>query len=480
MKKQSLTLILFIIYNFIYGQSTFTLLISNPADERPGDIIELSDHSFILTSGFFTTSVYQTEQRFFKISSEGAITHDSIFVNPNGTGTFSTLVYINDTNIFCIGDWVNLNEKDQIWVAGIDSGFNIHWNKKYQTNYNNGLNRAAFVNSQGKIIFATSLTNNLPPQNYLYLQEFSLAGDSIRSNIDSSVYSPYIFDIMEFPVNGIYKAAVMRYATNSSGQIMTIDSALNIVGIDSIPNSVYNCNTLKKINDSSYYLTGNKYNNGSINYAIMSLNENNDCKKIFIIGKNDTVDFAGTVQSLDFIDPDKIFVGGTSNFSLYGAFGQQNSWYVLSNFDSALNLRWTKYYGGDAYYQLQSVVATQDGGAILVGTRYDYPTQSNQLDIYLVKVDENGLLNNDQNQTPSVHDAIVFPNPGSDYMIIESGSQISFAEFQMINIEGKQVMKKTLSERKMTFDTQFLSTGSYVWQILFHDRIVETGKWIKD
>jgi hypothetical protein len=373
-----------------------------------------------------------------------------------------------------------LNEKDQILVAGIDSGFNIHWNKKYQTNYNNGLNRAAFVNSQGKIIFATSLTNNLPPQNYLYLQEFSLAGDSIRSNIDSSVYSPYIFDIMEFPVNGIYKAAVMRYATNSSGQIMTIDSALNIVGIDSIPNSVYNCNTLKKINDSSYYLTGNKYNNGSINYAIMSLNENNDCKKIFIIGKNDTVDFAGTVQSLDFIDPDKIFVGGTSNFSLYGAFGQQNSWYVLSNFDSALNLRWTKYYGGDAYYQLQSVVATQDGGAILVGTRYDYPTQSNQLDIYLVKVDENGLLNNDQNQTPSVHDAIVFPNPGSDYMIIESGSQISFAEFQMINIEGKQVMKKTLSERKMTFDTQFLSTGSYVWQILFHDRIVETGKWIKD
>jgi len=147
MKHEILSIFLFLAYFYTTGQNTFTLLISNHADERPGDIIELSDHTFILTSGFFTSSVYQTGQRFFKINSEGTITHDSIFVNPNGMGTFSNLVYINDTNIFCIGDWINLNEKDQIWVAQIDSGFIIHWNKKYQTNYNYGLYRTAFVNS---------------------------------------------------------------------------------------------------------------------------------------------------------------------------------------------------------------------------------------------------------------------------------------------------------------------------------------------
>jgi len=482
MKKQILLLIFLLVYNFVSGQSTFTLLISNPTNEYPGDIIELSDQSFILSSAFFTDSPDQAAQRFFKISREGTITLDSIFENPNGRGTLLTLVYINDTSIFCIGDWANLNEKDQKWVAGIDSGFNIHWNKKYQLSYNYAKTATAFLNYQGRIISAATATNDDPSHSYLYFQEYSLTGDSIISSMDSSVISPLIFDMMEFPLNGMYRAAVSGYGQNSMGQLLMIDSSLTIVNVDPIPNSVYWYNALKKINDSSYYISGNKHPNQSYDYAIMLLDENNDCKKISVLGQNDTIDYAGTVQSMDFLNPDKIFVGATSNIALYsGHYGQQNSWYAMSNFDSALNLRWTKYYGGDAYYFLQSVVATQDGGAILVGTRYDYPTQSNQCDIYLIKVNENGVLTNDDHkQSPPVHDAIVFPNPGSDYLIIESGPQISDAEFRMISIDGKQVITKTLIERKTTLETQFLPPGSYVWQILFNNKVIESGKWIKE
>jgi len=424
----------------------------------------------------------QAAQRFIKINSTGTITHDSILENPNGTGTLSALVYINDTNIFCIGEWVNLNEKGQIWVTGIDSGFTVHWNKKYQTNYDYPWNYTAFMNSQGKVIYGTSLYNAPPSGHYyLLLQEFSMTGDSIRSTIDSSVYGPLIFDMMEYPGNYTYRAAVMGYSIYSMGQILTIDSLLNIVDIDSIPNSVNNCNTVKEINDSSYYLSGNKYINGSNDYAIMLLNANNDCKKISILGQHDTIDFAGTVQSMDFLDPNKIFVGGSSNISLLGgAFGQQNSWYALSNFDSSLNLRWTKYYGGDAYYSLQSVVATQDGGAILVGTRYDYPTRSYKCGIYLVKVNGNGVLTNDDHTYSQLdHDAIVYPNPGSDYLIIESGPQISGAQFMMTAIDGMQIVSKTLNGRRTTLETQIFQSGTYVWQIIFNDRIIETGKWIK-
>jgi hypothetical protein len=261
-----------------------------------------------------------------------------------------------------------------------------------------------------------------------------------------------------------------------------IDSSLTILNVDPIPNSVYWYNALKKINDSSYYLSGNIHPNQSYDYAVMLLDENNDCKKIYILGQDDTIDYAGTVQSMDFLNPNKIFVGATSNIALgSGHYGQQNSWYALSNFDSALNLRWTKYYGGDAYYLLQSVVATQDGGAILVGTRYDYPTQSNQCDIYLIKVNENGVLTNDDHKQPSpVHDAIVFPNPGSGYCIIESGPQISGAEFRMTSIDGKQVIAKTLNERRTTLGTQILPSGTYVWQIFFKNKVMETGKWIKE
>ncbi len=47
-------------------------------------------------------------------------------------------------------------------------------------------------------------------------------------------------------------------------------------------------------------------------------------------------------------------------------------------------------------------------------------------------------------------------------------------------LEGKQVIAKTLDERRKTLETKSLSSETYVWQIVFNDRIIETGKWIKE
>ena len=47
--------------------------------------------------------------------------------------------------------------------------------------------------------------------------------------------------------------------------------------------------------------------------------------------------------------------------------------YVLLQTDSLLNIRWEKFYGdGEYYYELMRVFATNDGGCILAGTRYDF------------------------------------------------------------------------------------------------------------
>jgi hypothetical protein len=77
-------------------------------------------------------------------------------------------------------------------------------------------------------------------------------------------------------------------------------------------------------------------------------------------------------------------------------------------------------------------------------------------------------------------DAIVYPNPGSNYLVIQSGPQVSGAEFRMLSINGMQVVSKKLTERKVIVNTQAFSSGTYVWQLILSDRVVETGKWIKD
>ena len=158
----------------------------------------------------------------------------------------------------------------------------------------------------------------------------------------------------------------------------------------------------------------------------------------------------------------------------------QISWFSLTNMDSSLNVRWEKFYGGNAYYVLWGTKATTDGGCLMYGSIYDSATQVNERDIYVIKVNKNGLLGGIDNKSPIVHDAIVYPNPGSDHLIIESGPQIANAEFRMVSIEGKQVISKDLIERRMMLDTKNLTPGTYFWQIVRNGKAIETGKWVKE
>ncbi|MFN7015359.1 MAG: hypothetical protein ACK4ON_13920, partial [Bacteroidia bacterium] len=84
--------------------------------------------------------------------------------------------------------------------------------------------------------------------------------------------------------------------------------------------------------------------------------------------KSDTVDFPAFVQNIDFKNKDTIFVGFTRNLSLTNTlFAYHPSWLVLLQMDSLLNIRWERFYGGDAYYVMGKVLATKDGGCLIGG-----------------------------------------------------------------------------------------------------------------
>jgi hypothetical protein len=142
-------------------------------------------------------------------------------------------------------------------------------------------------------------------------------------------------------------------------------------------------------------------------------------------------------------------------------------------------MRWEKFYGGHADYTLYGLKATKDGGCLLYGTVYD-TTMNYKRDVCVIKVDKNGLINglNDNNRR-LVHDVIVYPNPGTDHLIIESGPQVSGSQFILNTIDGKRIILQTLKDQKTILDTHFLQPGTYIWQIEYQGKIIEAGKWIK-
>ena len=129
------------------------------------------------------------------------------------------------------------------------------------------------------------------------------------------------------------------------------------------------------------------------------------------------------------INGSNIYVGNTTNLSngnLY--FASQDSWFHLTKVTSNLTIKWQYWYGGDAYYLLHSIVATKDGGCLMVGSRYNYTNQDYIRDIYVVKVSPNGSTNWAKDIT--INDKInIYPNPGTNFINISSDTEYSIFFF---------------------------------------------------
>jgi photosystem II stability/assembly factor-like uncharacterized protein len=74
---------------------------------------------------------------------------------------------------------------------------------------------------------------------------------------------------------------------------------------------------------------------------------------------------------------------------------------------------------------------------------------------------------------------VVYPNPGTEHLIIESGLQVSGSQFTFYSIEGKPIIHEFLKGLKTILDSHFLQPGTYIWQVEYQNKIIETGKWIK-
>jgi len=106
----------------------------------------------------------------------------------------------------------------------------------------------------------------------------------------------------------------------------------------------------------------------------------------------DTLSYPGYFTNIDISNSSTIYYGGTFHQDNYQVFSYYDSWILLAKFDSNLNLQWEKFYGGDIYYDLWGLRATNDGGCLLLGSTYDDQIQYNERDIIIIKVDSNGVI----------------------------------------------------------------------------------------
>jgi hypothetical protein len=194
--------------------------------------------------------------------------------------------------------------------------------------------------------------------------------------------------------------------------------------------------------------------------------------------KNPNLIMSGGVCNLDFRDTSKIFFVGSSNLNSLQPGNYTTSLSIYNTTASGV-INWEKHYGDDAVYQPWTLKATNDGGAIILSSRYEHGvTQPNKNDMHILKIDSlgNSTFLGIVDRTKQLKPFKIYPNPARGFIAIDLlGQNYKEQKFTLTDLMGRVVLDKSF-EAKEKFDISHLPSANYVLQIeldgkLFSEKI---------
>ena len=476
MKAYFIIISWFITFSALHCQTTFEFNRTNPMDEISRSIIEDGEGNI-----YFPVENFQYAL-IVKLSNEGDLLDSIQIINPNGTCNIGELIRYDEDLFIALGYWSS-DSTSELWYILFDNNFQLIADKKIDSVSGMVYDFKHIINQNQNIVF---MAHYLSPEIYSFnicLYEITFSGTIIRKVFfDSQLLFNQGFTLLENVYENNYKIFTrLPLPMRFSCFLNLVDSNFNVIDNNGyFDEKIYTHNSAKWINDSTYLLTGKRVitepEEWDIGILKMSISDSIISSRYF--GEEDTVEWPGLYKNLDFISTDNIFFAGTKN-SWFFPFQQEPSWIMLNILDSDLNLKHQQFYGGDAYYLVNAILATQDSGCVMACSRYDYLTQDEEFDVYILKVNKDGLLVG----TPETESEIenlcrLYPNPGGETLTIDipkSGLRLT-----MSDISGIVRFSRNLENRHNILPVSALPTGMYFYRIVNEkNEAISVGKWIK-
>ena len=470
-----------IIYSASAQQLTFEYVLRTSSNTQYfADLIETPSNDFFFCGGVSKIgNPYSAFSLIVKIDEYGNFV-DSIQSKNGAQGSYcnSLINYAGDTLLSLSSVLSDSNGNDGFLLNLLNDGLLILDTATYifPLKYKLESINASISNFGGKLLVGGAFKNGQALERpFLYV---------LNQYLDS-IISKFYTEETGFAWKYNYLPSNQYWLFRAPSRYYLLDSALNIIADENVPDALGGNIGVKWDTDTSFYLLGQKthsepnYNLGFIRQFHPLDTEDHIFNNW---GVSDTFDFPAAVNGIDFKYKDTIFIGGTRNLNLYNPyFAKQPSWFIILQADSMFNIRWERFYGGDAYYLMGKIIASNDGGCLIGGTRYDYLNESEEKrDIIILKLNAEGLLvSNSETPAIEMHEAIVYPNPGTTEIKVRIAAQYQEALFQLFDMNGKQVASKNIIGKWGTINTSFLKPGTYVYRISSEDGLFESGKWVK-
>jgi hypothetical protein len=460
--------------------TTFEYLLSTAKNEVVRDLYEDENGKIFLTGFSSNHSDFKKNKDglIIKLDENGYFIDSIILENP--TKAYDILNILPDGNnqyVLCSQcfDTTGNTQNTSIDLRRMDTELNIFDHQEYlfPSNYK-AINLFARGGLNDQFIVAGTV-DTLHNDFTMFFYEFNNELDSIKAKffLDDFILCSDAYSLNN---NSIWVLSDIH------PRYYTLDQGLNIISEDYLPNYISGNFGVGWDSDTSFYLVGQD-GDPDDNIGIIKQFHPTDTTGFLYKtwGTLDTIDFPALSGALDFNNRDSIYIGGTNNFWVT-YYGTWPSWYFVIQTDSNLNVRWERFYGGDAYYVMRKIIASNDGGCIVAGTRYDYLNATEEeLDIHILKLNNEGLLvSTHEEPAIEMHEALVFPNPGTNYLKVRIAAQYKQSTFELFDINGRKVLTQQISGKWGEVHTTFLETGTYIYKIYNSEGLFESGKWIKD
>jgi len=485
MRLTTLSLLLLSLFTFAFSticasQYTFEFTIKDTLnDQLINDAIELDNGSYLLLGA----EVYPTDHskvHLYRISAAGGLL-DSLTLTYQGQSSGFIKIIQIEPNLFALAGYTMINSKGFLWLYEMDSLFTEVRSTIMPMGIYNLYTVSDLLINNGRLICAGIASVGL--SNYPFIYKISQSFDSLQLRVLTEHVSGFPIDLLVKNNSTGYYCFITGFGPPKTEVMVDLDTSFSIKHTFGVSNDIFDFNEAKLISETSMIYCGRYAPNipSQIwSIGVLRMDTLANTKDEYYIGDADTMECPGLRSTLDFIDTNTIYIGGTHNFYKWSEFGPVNCWFSLNQMDTALNVNWQHFYGGDANYTMYGIRATQDHGCLMFGSRYDFQSSGFERDIYVYKVDQNGIITGTDNKpNPMVHNVIVFPNPGTDVLMVETGLQVLGAKMIMMDINGNQILDKVINGSHFIINTRSLSSGTYFWQIIYKNNVIESGKWIK-
>ena len=486
MDKVLISILVILFPVLAFTQSGFIFKYSTPNDETPSSIIETNDGGFIVCGPIGTYPVsYHT--LLIRLNKYGDSLKTRIINYPVGYSFLSEIVKLDNGTYLGVGRKTLSSGEEKLWLITLSDSLDILKDTSYSCGLGTIYKLRGMRDHFGKVvIYGTStVIDSLydPPHPFILLATQQI--DSLDFKYFHAGTSQMVFSMLEkYDTSGYYMFLFGHYQTYTQtfSQILGLNYQLQVTSTDSIPAG------LTFSLDSKNFLNGGLIVTGKMSYwgsnprtdklGILKLDSSLLLTSEYFFGPDDTISSPGYNYNLCINPDNEIFYGGATNQSISTEFPYEPSHIILGRFDTSLNLLWQKYYGGDQYYSVWTVNTTADGGCIFGASSFNYQVQNQERDIYILKVDSNGIITGINHDPPTGDQKTkIYPNPGKEFIYVNT--TIEHATVGFYDLTGREIFSQILFSGSNPVNVQMLKPGLYIYKILQNSEVRECGKWIK-